>query len=85
MYTAIENEFRNFQIDSFKTISKEEYQQLLNDKYEGFITVKERPINVMVAVLHHCKVCQKSFYSRAENILGNVLERRHHCLEIKLK
>lgn len=79
MYTAIENEFRNFQIDSFKTISKEEYQRLLNEKYEGFIDCKERPINVMVAVLHHCEVCQKSFYNRAENMLGNAVERQHHC------
>ncbi|WP_242476390.1 hypothetical protein [Bacillus cereus] len=85
MYTEFENEIRSYEVDSFKTISKAEYQQLLNDKYEGFITVKERPINVMVAVLHHCEVCQKSFYNRAENMLGNAVERQHDCLGIKIK
>lgn len=79
MYTEIENEISSYEVASFTTISKEEYQQLLNDKYEGFIAVKERPINVMVAVLHHCEVCQKSFYNRAENMLGNAVERQHHC------
>lgn len=79
MYTEIENEISSYEVASFTTISKEEYQQLLNDKYEGFIAIKERPINVMVAVLHHCEVCQKSFYNRAENMLGNAVERQHHC------
>ncbi|MGG0458445.1 hypothetical protein [Bacillus mycoides] len=79
MYTEFENEIRSYEVASFTAISKEEYQQLLNDKYEGVITVKERPINVMIAVLHHCEVCQKSFYNRAENMLGGVIERQHHC------
>lgn len=66
-------------IDSFKTISKAEYQQLLNEKYEGFITVKERPINVMVAVPHECSICGKVFYNRAVNMLGNEEVLQHHC------
>ncbi|HDR7461840.1 TPA: hypothetical protein QCX54_000336 [Bacillus toyonensis] len=79
MYTEIENEFRSFEIASFTTISKEEYQQLLNEKYEGFITVNQRPINVMVAVPHECRICGKGFYNRAGNMLGNAEELHHQC------
>lgn len=79
MYTQIENEFRSFEIDSFKTLSIEDYQQLLNDKYEGFIECKERPINVMVAVKHECSICGKEFYNRAVNMLGGNEELQHHC------
>ncbi|OFC92719.1 hypothetical protein BTGOE5_53420 [Bacillus thuringiensis] len=79
MYTELENEFRSFEIDSFTTISKEEYQQLLNEKYEGFIAVKVRPFNVMVAVPHECSICGKGFYNRAVNMLGNEEGLHHQC------
>lgn len=73
------NRGNNMCIDSFKTISKAEYQQLLNEKYEGFITVKERPINVMAAVPHECSICGKEFYNRAVNMLGNEEVLQHQC------
>ncbi|KMP79953.1 hypothetical protein ACU8Z2_03290 [Bacillus paranthracis] len=79
MYTTIEKEINSYEVASFKTISKEEYQQLLNDKYEGFIAVKERPINVMAAVKHECCICGKEFYNKAVNMLGNAEELHHHC------
>ncbi|KLA27755.1 hypothetical protein H7U08_06995 [Bacillus cereus] len=79
MYTEIENEFRNFEIDSFKTLAIEEYQQLLDEKYEGFITIRERPINVMAAVKHECCICEKKFYNRPANMLGDVEVLQHNC------
>lgn len=79
MYTVIENEFRSYEINSFTTISKEEYQQLLNEKYEGFIAVKERPINGMAAVKHECSICSKTFYNRAANMLGDNEVLQHNC------
>ncbi|HFJ9286810.1 TPA: hypothetical protein ACGW44_004752 [Bacillus toyonensis] len=80
MYTEFEKEISSYKVDSFKTLSIEEYQQLLNGKYEGFIDCKERPINVMVAVKHECSICGKEFYNRVANMLGGVVERQHHCL-----
>ncbi|MEG3529141.1 hypothetical protein V4483_15555 [Bacillus paranthracis] len=82
-HAEVENEINNYRIDSFKTLSIEEYQQLLNGKYEGFITVKERPINVMAAVKHECYICGKVFYNRAANMLGSAVERQHRCLRKK--
>ncbi|PRT02978.1 hypothetical protein C6356_23990 [Bacillus wiedmannii] len=79
MCTELEKEISSYKVDSFKTLSIEEYQQLLNGKYEGFVTVKERPINVMVAVKHECSICGKVFYNRAVNMLGEVEELQHHC------
>ncbi|AXY07617.1 hypothetical protein CUC43_12515 [Bacillus thuringiensis LM1212] len=79
MYTEFENEIRNYKVASFTTISKEEYQQLLNEKYEGFITVEGRPFNVMVIVPHECSICGKKFYNRAANMLGNAEELHHQC------
>ncbi|MBH0357249.1 hypothetical protein [Bacillus toyonensis] len=79
MCTEYENKISSYEVDSFATISKEEYQQLLNDKYEGFITVEGRPINVMVAVPHECRICGKGFYNRAVNMLGNAEELHHQC------
>ncbi|PEP59966.1 MULTISPECIES: hypothetical protein [Bacillus] len=79
MYTEVEKQINSYKVDSFKTIDKEEYQQLFDDKYEGFITIKERPINVIVAVKHECRICGKVFYNRAVNMLGEVEELQHHC------
>ncbi|MGG2934663.1 hypothetical protein ABEO66_11060 [Bacillus pacificus] len=79
MYTEVEKEISSYEVASFITISKEEYQQLLNDKYEGFIECGESPINVMVAVKHECSICGKAFYNRAVNMLGNVEELHHQC------
>lgn len=79
MYTEFENEMRSFKVDSFTTLSKEEYQNALNEKYEGFITVERRPINVMVAVPHECRICGKVFYNRAVNMLGDDKEFQHQC------
>lgn len=79
MCIEFENKINSYEVDSFTTISKEEYQQLLNEKYEGFITVKERPINVMVAVKHECCICGKEFYSRAVNMLGDDEMLQHQC------
>ncbi|MGF2621959.1 hypothetical protein [Bacillus cereus] len=79
MYTEFENEIRSYEVASFKTLSIEEYQQLLNDKYERFITVEWRPFNVMVAVPHECRICGKVFYNRALNMLGNTKELQHQC------
>ncbi|KXY11500.1 hypothetical protein [Bacillus sp. FSL K6-0067] len=79
MYTEVEKEISSYEVASFKTISKEEYQQLLNEKYEGFIECRESPINVMVAVKHECSICGKVFYNRAVNMLGEVEELQHHC------
>ncbi|MGR5920901.1 hypothetical protein ACT7DD_14330 [Bacillus paranthracis] len=79
MYTTIEKEINSYEVASFTNISKEEYQQLLNDKYEGFINCKESPINVMVAVKHECNICSKSFYNRAANMLGDNEVLQHHC------
>lgn len=78
MYTEFEKEISSYKVDSFKTLSIEEYQQLLDKQYE-FITVEERPINVMVAVKHECRICGKVFYNRAVNMLGEVEELQHHC------
>lgn len=80
MCTEYENKISSYEVDSFATISKEEYQQLLNDKYEGFIVVEERPFNVIVAVKHECSICGKVFYNRAVNMLGEDEERHHNCL-----
>ena len=79
MYTEIEKEISSYEVDSFKTLSIGEYQQLLNGKYEDFIAVKERPINVMVVVKHECSICGKVFYNRAANMLGGNEELQHHC------
>ncbi|EJS52244.1 hypothetical protein ICG_04190 [Bacillus cereus BAG1X1-3] len=79
-HAEVENEINNYRVDSFKTLSIEEYQQLLNEKYRGFIVVNERPINVMAAVKHECRICGKEFYNRVANMLGGVVERQHHCL-----
>ncbi|HDR7643848.1 hypothetical protein [Bacillus mycoides] len=79
MYTDVEKEISSYKVASFKTISKDEYQQLLNGKYEGFITAKERPINVMAAVPHECRICGKDFYNRAVNMLGDVEVLQHNC------
>ncbi|MFB5574190.1 hypothetical protein [Bacillus paranthracis] len=79
MYTEFEKEISSYKVDSFKTLSIEEYQQLLNEKYEGFILVDDRPINVMVAVKHECSICGKVFYNRAVNMLGEVEGLQHHC------
>ncbi|WP_410981464.1 hypothetical protein [Bacillus pacificus] len=79
MYTTIEKEINSYEVASFITISKEEYQQLLNEKYQGFIDCKERPINVMVAVKHECSICGKVFYNRAANMLEGNEELQHHC------
>lgn len=78
MYTEFEKEINSYKVDSFKTLSIEEYQQLLDKQYE-FITVGERPINVMVAVKHECCICGKEFYNRAVNMLGNEEVLQHHC------
>ncbi|OXB95536.1 MULTISPECIES: hypothetical protein [Bacillus] len=82
MYTEFENEIRSYEVASFKTLSIEEYQQLLNDKYERFITVEWRPFNVMVAVPHECRICGKVFYNRALNMLGNAEELQHQCFSV---
>ncbi|EPZ0458076.1 hypothetical protein [Bacillus cereus group sp. BfR-BA-01489] len=79
MYTEVEKQINSYKVDSFKTISKVEYQQLLNEKYEGFILVGESPINVMVAVKHECSICGKEFYNRAVNMLGGNEVLQHHC------
>ncbi|MBG9645704.1 hypothetical protein ABE07_21295 [Bacillus thuringiensis] len=78
-HAEVENEINNYRVDSFKTLSIEEYQQLLNEKYRGFIVVNERPINVMAAVKHECRICGKGFYNRAVNMLGNAEELHHQC------
>lgn len=79
MYTEFEKEIRSYEVASFTTISKGEYQQLLNEKYEGFIVVEERPINVIVAVKHECSICGRVFYNRAVNMLGEDEELQHKC------
>ncbi|HDR7386502.1 TPA: hypothetical protein QCX24_005907 [Bacillus toyonensis] len=79
MYTEFEKEISSYKVDSFKTLSIEEYQQLLNEKYEGFILVDDRPINVMVAVKHECLICGKVFYNRAVNMLGDDEVLEHQC------
>ncbi|MBX0355880.1 MULTISPECIES: hypothetical protein [Bacillus cereus group] len=79
MYTELEKEISSYKVDSFKTLGKAEYQQLLDKQYEGFIVAEERPINVMVAVKHECSICGKKFYNRAVNMLGNDEVLQHQC------
>jgi hypothetical protein len=66
--TAINN---HYGICEYKTISKDECQQELDIKHEGFITVLENPHNIQITSKHFCAICNKEFYSRPVTMLGS--------------
>ncbi|HDR7673282.1 TPA: helix-turn-helix domain-containing protein [Bacillus wiedmannii] len=40
------------------------YQEALNKKYGGTVTVKEKFINPRASLIHHCSECHKEWYAR---------------------
>ncbi|MDR4151638.1 hypothetical protein FO584_35635, partial [Bacillus thuringiensis] len=40
------------------------YQEALNKKYGGTVTVKDKYINPRASLIHHCSNCHKEWYAR---------------------
>ncbi|QWH15204.1 hypothetical protein EXW38_28495 (plasmid) [Bacillus mycoides] len=54
------------------------YQEELNKKYDGFVTVKEKFINPRATLIHHCSNCNKQWYARPQWLLTKETQ-KHIC------
>lgn len=54
------------------------YQEALNKKYGGIVTVKEKFINPRATLLHRCSRCLKEFYANPVWILTKE-DQKHIC------
>ncbi|HFK1661938.1 helix-turn-helix domain-containing protein [Bacillus cereus] len=54
------------------------YQEALNKKYGGSVTVKEKFINPRATLIHHCSECHKEWYARPMWLLTKE-NQKHVC------
>jgi predicted DNA-binding protein (UPF0251 family) len=54
------------------------YQEALNKKYGGSVTVKEKFINPRATLIHHCSECHKEWYAKPLWILTKE-NQKHVC------
>lgn len=54
------------------------YQEALNKKYGGAVTVKDKYINPRATLIHHCSECHKEWYARPTWILTKE-NQKHVC------
>ncbi|MEN1934385.1 helix-turn-helix domain-containing protein [Paenibacillus sp. 102] len=54
------------------------YQEALNKKYGGAVTVKEKFINPRASLIHHCSECHKEWYARPMWLLTKE-NQKHVC------
>ncbi|HGA1025265.1 TPA: helix-turn-helix domain-containing protein [Bacillus cereus] len=54
------------------------YQEELNKKYGGAVTVKEKFINPRASLIHHCSECHKEWYARPMWLLTKE-NQKHVC------
>ncbi|MCC2375819.1 helix-turn-helix domain-containing protein [Bacillus paranthracis] len=54
------------------------YQEALNKKYGGTVTVKEKFINPRASLIHHCSECHKEWYARPMWLLTKE-NQKHIC------
>lgn len=54
------------------------YQEALNKKYGGTVTVKDKYINPCASLIHHCSNCHKEWYARPQWLL-NKENQKHIC------